>query len=108
MFADSSGLPTTSLRTPQTKTWVRVILPLGVLFSFSLVLNNVAYVHLSVSFVQMLKVSPTKCSKLERACFAEEDNSTNGALIIGVHTGAGVPHVYGNLSWATTQLQPDA
>ncbi|RSH82204.1 hypothetical protein EHS25_006137 [Saitozyma podzolica] len=34
---------------------LRIILPMAVLFSASLILSNVAYVHLSVSFVQMLK-----------------------------------------------------
>lgn len=40
----------------QFPTWLRTILPLGALFSISLILSNTAYVHLSVSFVQMLKV----------------------------------------------------
>lgn len=35
--------------------WVRSILPIGVLFSGSLILSNYAYLTLSVSFIQMLK-----------------------------------------------------
>ncbi|KAI9633697.1 triose-phosphate transporter family-domain-containing protein [Dioszegia hungarica] len=35
--------------------WSRTILPLSLLFSASLILSNMAYVYLSVSFVQMLK-----------------------------------------------------
>lgn len=34
----------------------RSILPIGVLFSGSLVLSNTAYLYLTVSFIQMLKV----------------------------------------------------
>lgn len=41
--------------------YTTAILPLGVLFSASLVLSNTAYVYLSVSFVQMLKVSLAHC-----------------------------------------------
>lgn len=36
--------------------FVRSILPVGVLFSASLILSNKAYLHLTVSFIQMLKV----------------------------------------------------
>ena len=44
-----------------TRQWLlfsQTILPLSALFSASLILSNMAYVHLSVSFVQMLKVRP--------------------------------------------------
>lgn len=40
----------------QWTLWSRTILPLSLLFSASLILSNMAYVYLSVSFVQMLKV----------------------------------------------------
>lgn len=36
--------------------WTRNILPIGALFSGSLVFSNMAYLTLSVSFIQMLKV----------------------------------------------------
>jgi hypothetical protein len=36
--------------------FVRSILPIGVLFSGSLILSNTAYLYLSVSYIQMLKV----------------------------------------------------
>jgi hypothetical protein len=41
--------------------FLKSILPIGVLFSGSLVLSNTAYLYLSVSFIQMLKacISPT-------------------------------------------------
>ena len=38
--------------------FVRSILPIGVLFSGSLILSNSAYLYLSVSYIQMLKVLP--------------------------------------------------
>jgi hypothetical protein len=63
-FTFRSFLPTdmrwTRRRRPQRETWLRAILPLAVLSSFSLVLGNLAYVHLSVSFVQILKVMGEK------------------------------------------------
>lgn len=31
-------------------------MPIGVMFSLSLILGNLAYLYLSVSFIQMLKV----------------------------------------------------
>lgn len=37
--------------------FLKSILPIGMLFSGSLVLSNTAYLYLSVSFIQMLKVS---------------------------------------------------
>lgn len=36
--------------------FVRAILPIGLLFSGSLILSNKAYLYLSVSYIQMLKV----------------------------------------------------
>lgn len=36
--------------------FIRSILPIGLLFSGSLILNNTAYLYLSVSYIQMLKV----------------------------------------------------
>ena len=36
--------------------FLRSILPIGLLFSASLILSNTAYLHLSVAYIQMLKV----------------------------------------------------
>lgn len=36
--------------------FIRSILPIGLLFSGSLILSNKAYLYLSVPFIQMLKV----------------------------------------------------
>ena len=38
------------------ETYKRAILPIVILFSLSLIGGNLAYLHLSVSFIQMLKV----------------------------------------------------
>lgn len=38
--------------------FVRSILPIGLLFSGSLILSNTAYLYLSVAYIQMLKVRP--------------------------------------------------
>jgi hypothetical protein len=40
--------------------WYRSILPIGALFSASLVTSNMAYLTLSVSFIQMLKVKSSR------------------------------------------------
>ena len=36
--------------------FLRSILPIGILFSASLILSNTAYLYLSVAYIQMLKV----------------------------------------------------
>jgi hypothetical protein len=36
--------------------FMRSILPIGILFSGSLILSNTAYLYLSVAYIQMLKV----------------------------------------------------
>lgn len=41
----------------QKQVWLKAIIPLAILYAFSLVLSNIAYVHLSIPFVQMIKVS---------------------------------------------------
>ncbi|KAJ5653899.1 sugar phosphate/phosphate translocator [Penicillium lividum] len=38
-------------------TYVRAIVPIGIMFSLSLICGNVAYMYLSVSFIQMLKAT---------------------------------------------------
>lgn len=42
---------------PINKTmFIRSILPIGLLFSGSLILSNTAYLYLSIAYIQMLKV----------------------------------------------------
>ena len=38
--------------------YMKAILPIGLCFSMSLILSNVVYLYLSMSFIQMLKVHP--------------------------------------------------
>lgn len=45
--------------TADTVYYRSAIVPIGVMFSFSLIFGNVAYMYLSVSFIQMLKASST-------------------------------------------------
>ena len=43
---------------PMTKDmFLRSILPIGILFSASLITSNSAYLYLSVAYIQMLKVN---------------------------------------------------
>jgi hypothetical protein len=39
------------------QVYLRAILPIGFLFSMSLIFGNLTYLYLSVAFIQMLKVS---------------------------------------------------
>lgn len=44
-------------KVPMTgRIYLRAIVPIGVAFSISLICGNLAYLYLSVSFIQMLKV----------------------------------------------------
>lgn len=40
------------------RIYLRAILPIGILYSLSLVGSNLVYMHLSVAFIQILKVHP--------------------------------------------------
>jgi hypothetical protein len=44
-------------KVPMTgRVYLRAIVPIGVFFSLSLAFSNMTYIHLSVAFIQMLKV----------------------------------------------------
>jgi hypothetical protein len=44
-------------KVPMTgRVYLRAIVPIGLFFSLSLICGNQAYLHLSVAFIQMLKV----------------------------------------------------
>lgn len=44
-------------KVPMTgRIYIRAIMPIGLFFSLSLICGNQAYLYLSVSFIQMLKV----------------------------------------------------
>jgi hypothetical protein len=60
-------------KVPMTgKVYLRAIVPIGVMFSLSLICGNVTYLYLSVSFIQMLKVrsSQTASCELHRLTFS--------------------------------------
>lgn len=40
--------------------YIRTILPIGIVYSLSLICGNLTYLYLSVAFIQMLKVDPTQ------------------------------------------------
>ena len=42
------------------RVYLRAIMPIGLMFSISLICGNLTYLYLSVSFIQMLKVSLSK------------------------------------------------
>lgn len=46
--------------------FLRSILPIGLLFSASLILSNTAYLYLSVAYIQMLKVCRSCLYKFKR------------------------------------------
>jgi hypothetical protein len=61
-------------KVPMTgRVYLRAIVPIGMFFSLSLMFSNAAYLHLTVAFIQMLKVGPpaqhlatlrlTKCNR---------------------------------------------
>lgn len=44
-------------KVPMTgRVYLRAIVPIGMFFSLSLMFSNAAYLHLTVAFIQMLKV----------------------------------------------------
>jgi hypothetical protein len=48
-------------KVPMTgRVYLRAIVPIGLFFSLSLICGNQAYLHLSVAFIQMLKVRAEK------------------------------------------------
>ena len=42
------------------RVYLRAIVPIGLMFSMSLICGNLTYLYLSVSFIQMLKVRRTQ------------------------------------------------
>ncbi|WWC93683.1 hypothetical protein V866_000519 [Kwoniella sp. B9012] len=68
--------------------WVRSILPIGALFSGSLILSNYAYLSLSVSFIQMLKAFvPVAILLISFAFKIQEPNRRLMAIVLMISTG---------------------
>jgi hypothetical protein len=54
-------------KVPMTgRVYLRAIVPIGLMFSLSLICGNLTYLYLSVSFIQMLKVSTPQDCTLKR------------------------------------------
>jgi hypothetical protein len=49
--------------------FLKSVLPIGVFFSGSLIFGNMAYLYLSVSYIQMLKVNPPLPPSASRCLF---------------------------------------
>lgn len=49
------------------RVYLRAIVPIGFMFSLSLICGNMAYLHLSVAFIQMLKVMQNQLGRENRA-----------------------------------------
>ncbi|KAJ7600656.1 TPT-domain-containing protein [Mycena floridula] len=62
--------------------FIKSILPIGVLFSGSLILSNTAYLYLSVSYIQMLKAFNPVCILLISWTFRISEPNRKLALIV--------------------------
>jgi len=62
--------------------FVRSILPIGILFSGSLILSNTAYLYLSVAYIQMLKACTPVAILLISWTFRVQDPNKKLALIV--------------------------
>lgn len=68
--------------------WMRSILPIGALFSGSLILSNYAYLTLSVSFIQMLKAfNPVAILLISFAFKIQEPNGRLIVIVLLISTG---------------------
>ncbi|ORY35411.1 triose-phosphate transporter family-domain-containing protein [Naematelia encephala] len=77
--------------------WIRSILPIGALFSGSLILSNYAYLSLSVSFIQMLKAfNPVAILLISFAFKIQEPNARLIAIVAMISTGCALA-AYGEL-----------
>lgn len=69
--------------------WLKSIVPIGALFSASLIFSNMAYLTLSVSFIQMLKAF-TSVAVLGMSVVMGLETPTQRTLVIVVCISAGV------------------
>ncbi|KAI0395874.1 triose-phosphate transporter family-domain-containing protein [Xylariaceae sp. FL0594] len=72
-----------------TNTYMKAIVPIGIMFSLSLIFGNFAYLYLSVSFIQMLKATNAVATLLATWAFGMAAPSLNkllnvSAIVIGV------------------------
>ncbi|EIW67359.1 hypothetical protein M231_02499 [Tremella mesenterica] len=77
--------------------WLKSILPIGALFSGSLVLSNYAYLTLSVSFIQMLKAfNPVAILLISFAFKIQEPNARLMMIVVMISVGCSLA-AYGEL-----------
>ncbi|KAI9184336.1 hypothetical protein H9P43_003389 [Blastocladiella emersonii ATCC 22665] len=63
-------------------SWARSVLPIGIFFSASLMLNNYAYLYLSVSFIQMLKAKTPLATLILSSMFGLQ--KINNQLLVNI------------------------
>jgi drug/metabolite transporter (DMT)-like permease len=82
--------------------FLRSILPIGILFSGSLVLSNTAYLYLSVSFIQMLKAfTPVSILLISFAFKLQEPNRKLILIVLMISGGVSLAS-YGELNFVLT------
>ncbi|KAF5537365.1 triose phosphate 3-phosphoglycerate phosphate translocator [Fusarium mexicanum] len=66
------------------RLYIRTILPIGVLYSASLVFSNIVYLYLSVAFIQMLKSTGPVCTLVASWMWgvAQPDSKTFGNIML--------------------------
>jgi hypothetical protein len=68
--------------------FVRSILPIGLLFSASLILSNTAYLYLSVAYIQMLKAfTPVAILLISWASRIQEPSKKLAVIVLMISTG---------------------
>ncbi|KAJ8503477.1 hypothetical protein ONZ45_g10834 [Pleurotus djamor] len=68
--------------------FIKSILPIGILFSGSLILSNTAYLYLSVSYIQMLKAfTPVAILLISWAFRISEPNRKLGLIVLAISVG---------------------
>ncbi|CAD6572192.1 MAG: hypothetical protein TREMPRED_000471 [Tremellales sp. Tagirdzhanova-0007] len=84
-----------------SEMYLKSILPIGVLFSGSLILSNTAYLTLSVSFIQMLKAStPVAILLISAACRIQAMNQRLASIVVLISVGCALA-AYGELQFET-------
>jgi len=82
--------------------FVRSILPIGVLFSGSLILSNQAYLHLSVAFIQMLKAFNPVAILLISFAFRLQEPNRRLVVIVLLISGGVCLASYGEIAFSMT------
>lgn len=77
----------------------RAIVPIGLMFSLSLILGNVAYLYLSVSFIQMLKATNVAATLLATWIFGMAAPNMKVLANVGVIVAGVIIASYGELKF---------